>query len=185
VIAGILLGIVSGLLANEFCEFSPWCARELVRWSAFRRYANPGRAEMRAEELTALINERPGNLFKLFTAAGFAGAAVIVSVRRAVARESDVAAGSGPALHALHAVPCSEVLDRVYGYLDGDLDDHDCAMIRQHLDECGPCLREYGLEEAVKRLVHKHHGDGPASAELRAKVIVRIKEVRTAVKLAE
>ena len=29
------------------------------------------------------------------------------------------------------------------------------AQIRQHLDECSPCLREYGLEEAVKRLVHK------------------------------
>ena len=52
-IAGILLGIVAGLLANELCEFSPWCARKLVRWSAFRRYADPGRAEMRAEELTA------------------------------------------------------------------------------------------------------------------------------------
>ena len=84
-----------------------------------------------------------------------------------------------------HEVPCTEVLERVYSYLDGEADEAACAKIRQHLDECGPCLREYGLEEAVKRLVHKHHGDGPASAELRAKVIVRIKEVRTAVKLAE
>ncbi len=55
-----------------------------------------------------------------------------------------------------HETPCTEVLDRVYGYLDGELADMDCAKIRQHLDECGPCLREYGLEEAVKRLVHKH-----------------------------
>ena len=50
-----------------------------------------------------------------------------------------------------HETPCTEVLDRVYGYLDGELVDLDCAKIRQHLDECGPCLREYGLEEAVKR----------------------------------
>ena len=81
-IAGILLGIVAGLLANELCEFAPWCARKLVRWSAFRRYTDRGRAEMRAEELTALIDDRPGNLFKLITAVSFAVAAVIVSCRR-------------------------------------------------------------------------------------------------------
>lgn len=83
----ILLGIVTGLLANELCEFGPWCARKLVRWSAFRRYTNPARAEMRAEELTALINDRPGNLFKLITAVCFAANAIIVCGRRAIARE--------------------------------------------------------------------------------------------------
>ena len=88
-IAGILLGIVAGLLANEFCELSPWCARRLVRWSAFRRYADPDRAEMRAEELASVINDRPGNLFKLITAVSFAGAAIVAVARRAVARETD------------------------------------------------------------------------------------------------
>jgi diguanylate cyclase (GGDEF)-like protein len=90
VITGILLGIVTGLVANELFEFSPWCARKLVRWAAFRRYTDRGRAEMRAEEWTAVINDRPGKLFKLITAVGFAAAAVIASGRRAVGRESDV-----------------------------------------------------------------------------------------------
>ena len=81
-IAGIVLGIVAGLIANELCEFSPWCARKLVRWSAFRRYTDPGRAKMRAEELTRLIDDRPGNLFKLVTAVCFAVEAVVVSRRR-------------------------------------------------------------------------------------------------------
>ena len=48
-----------------------------------------------------------------------------------------------------HETPCTEVLDRVYWYLDGEISDADCESIRQHLDECGPCLREFGLEEAV------------------------------------
>ncbi len=52
-----------------------------------------------------------------------------------------------------HEVPCSEVLDRVYSYLDGEMDQVSYAQVRVHLDECGPCLREFGLEEAVKRLV--------------------------------
>ena len=97
-IAGILLGIVAGLLANELCEFSPWCARKLVRWSAFRQYTDRNRAEMRAQEWTAVIDDRPGNLFKLITALSFAAAAVIVSGRRAVGRESDAGPGSNTGL---------------------------------------------------------------------------------------
>ena len=38
-----------------------------------------------------------------------------------------------------HETPCSEVLDRVYWYLDGEMSADDCDHIRQHLDECGPC----------------------------------------------
>jgi mycothiol system anti-sigma-R factor len=84
-----------------------------------------------------------------------------------------------------HEVPCSEVLDRIYTYLDGELESGDCAKVRQHLDECGPCLREYGLEESVKRLVHKHCGCDNAPAELRAKVLVRIREVRAGISFTE
>lgn len=110
-IAGIVLGIVAGLLVNELCEFSPWCARKLVRWSALRRYTDPGRAEMRAEELTGLINDRPGNLLKLTTAVGFAAAAVIVAGRRALTREPDAGTRSDP---ALPAVSHTGMLDRMY-----------------------------------------------------------------------
>jgi mycothiol system anti-sigma-R factor len=84
-----------------------------------------------------------------------------------------------------HETPCTEVLDRVYGYIDGELDGGDCAKIQQHLDECGPCLREYGLEEAIKRLVAKRCGCDPAPAELRTKILVRIREVQTEIEFAE
>ncbi|MBE3015537.1 mycothiol system anti-sigma-R factor [Microbispora sp. NEAU-D428] len=77
-----------------------------------------------------------------------------------------------------HDTPCSEVLDRVYTYLDGELDSDRIAEIRKHLDECGPCLEEYGLEEAVKRLVAKHCGCDPVPQDLRSKVLTRIEQVR-------
>lgn len=77
-----------------------------------------------------------------------------------------------------HDTPCSEVLDRVYTYLDGELDGGGCAEIRKHLDECGPCLEEYGLEEAIKRLVAKRCGCDPVPEDLRARVLVRIRQVR-------
>ena len=83
-----------------------------------------------------------------------------------------------------HEVPCTEVLAMVYSYIDGEVDDGSYAEIRQHLDECGPCLREYGLEEAVKRIVARHCCE-PAPAELRAKILVRIREVRASIEFAE
>jgi mycothiol system anti-sigma-R factor len=84
-----------------------------------------------------------------------------------------------------HETPCSEVLARIYGYLDGELDGADCATIRQHLDECGPCLREYGLEEVVKKLVHKHCGCDPVPGDLRARVLTRIQQVRVELEVTE
>ena len=83
-----------------------------------------------------------------------------------------------------HDMPCTEVLDRIYAYLDGELDASDQSKVRQHLDECGPCLREYGLEDAVKRLVRKHCCDH-APADLRAKVMVRIQEVRAHIEVID
>ena len=77
-----------------------------------------------------------------------------------------------------HETPCTEVLESVYSYLDGEMSMADCEAIRKHLHECGPCLKEFGLEEAVKRLVAKHCGCDPAPSELRTKVLVRIRQVQ-------
>ena len=76
-----------------------------------------------------------------------------------------------------HETPCSEVIDRVYEFIDGELPGADCAKIKHHLEECGPCLREYGIEEEVKSLVRRSCSD-PAPVELRAKILLRITEVR-------
>jgi mycothiol system anti-sigma-R factor len=76
-----------------------------------------------------------------------------------------------------HAVPCSEVLDRVYEYLDGELHGEQRHEIKHHLEECAPCLKEFGLEEAVKSIVKRSCSD-PAPDELRSKVMQRINLVR-------
>ena len=84
-----------------------------------------------------------------------------------------------------HETPCSEVLAGLYTYLDGEVDEHTSGDIRQHLDECGPCLREFGLEEAVKRLVATHCGCDPVPTELRSKVLVRIRQVQAELEVSE
>ena len=76
-----------------------------------------------------------------------------------------------------HETPCSEVLDRVYEFIDDELPTADCAKIKHHLEECGPCLREFGIEEEVKSVVKRSCSD-PAPESLRVKVLMRIREVQ-------
>jgi mycothiol system anti-sigma-R factor len=85
-----------------------------------------------------------------------------------------------------HETDCREVLEKVYFYLDRaegllgreGLDDIDVAKIRQHLDECAPCLRQYGLEQQVKALVARSCGCDRAPDALRVRVLQRIRQVR-------
>ncbi|GAA3442038.1 mycothiol system anti-sigma-R factor [Planomonospora venezuelensis] len=78
-----------------------------------------------------------------------------------------------------HDTDCREVLEKVYTYLDGELDEGNCVDIRQHLDECSPCLKEYGLEQVVKQLVARHCGCDPVPDDLRSKILSRIDQVRS------
>ncbi|KQX69728.1 mycothiol system anti-sigma-R factor [Angustibacter sp. Root456] len=77
-----------------------------------------------------------------------------------------------------HETDCTEVLDRVYEYLDNELEELDCAKIRQHLDECGPCLKQYDLDLALKALIRRSCACEPAPQELRTKILTRITMVR-------
>jgi mycothiol system anti-sigma-R factor len=77
-----------------------------------------------------------------------------------------------------HDVDCSEILQRVYVFLDNELEDASTDEIRQHLEECAPCLDQYDLERCVKKLVHRSCGGEHAPASLRKKILLRISEVR-------
>ncbi|WP_310962597.1 mycothiol system anti-sigma-R factor [Nocardioides terrisoli] len=75
------------------------------------------------------------------------------------------------------ATDCSEVLDRVFFFLDNELDQADCTEIQQHLDECGPCLAKYDLERTVKSLVARSCTE-VAPDGLRQRVMLSIRQVQ-------
>ena len=77
-----------------------------------------------------------------------------------------------------HDVDCSAVLQRVYVFIDDELETASVEEIRQHLDECGPCLDQFDLERSVKRLVHRCCGDEHAPEGLRERILLRITQVR-------
>jgi mycothiol system anti-sigma-R factor len=76
-----------------------------------------------------------------------------------------------------HEVDCSDILERVFLFLDREMDDADCSKIQHHLDECAPCLQKYDLEGLVKSLVARSCGCDKPPSDLRAKVLTRIREV--------
>ncbi|GAB3946812.1 hypothetical protein [Micromonospora vulcania] len=67
----LVVGVILGLLVNEMTDLSPWAARRLVRWAAYQWTSDPDVAAGYAEEWAAIIDERPGKLFKLLTAIQF------------------------------------------------------------------------------------------------------------------
>ena len=75
------------------------------------------------------------------------------------------------------AADCSEVLGRVFFFLDNELDQADCAEIQHHLDECGPCLARYDLERTVKTLVARSCNE-VAPDGLRQRVMLSIHQVQ-------
>lgn len=76
-----------------------------------------------------------------------------------------------------HETDCSEVLAEVYLYLDLECPDERRALIRTHLEECAPCLREYGIEQEVKALVARCCGNELAPMDFKNRLRDRLAEL--------
>ncbi len=74
-------------------------------------------------------------------------------------------------------VNCREVITEVYLYLDLECSEDRRAVIKRHLEECSPCLREYGIEQEVKALVGRCCGQEKAPAELVARLRAKLSEI--------
>ncbi len=72
------------------------------------------------------------------------------------------------------AIDCSHALMQVYQYLDGEMGPDDCAKIREHLEQCGPCLEEYDIDQMLKTLVRRSCGCESAPTQLRMQIMARI-----------
>jgi mycothiol system anti-sigma-R factor len=69
-----------------------------------------------------------------------------------------------------HEIDCGQILNEVYLFLDLECSDDRRAAIQHHLDECSPCLQEYGIEQDVRTLVQRCCGADRAPGELRARL---------------
>ncbi len=81
-----------------------------------------------------------------------------------------------------HDAHCSEVLQRIFFFIDNELDSADCDEIQHHLDECQPCLEKYRLETTVKALVARSCAEH-APDQLRERVLLRIRQVQVDIRI--
>jgi mycothiol system anti-sigma-R factor len=74
-------------------------------------------------------------------------------------------------------IDCDDVLKDLYLYLDDESDPQLKNRIRQHLDGCAPCLKQYGLEQDVRSLVTRCCGGDQAPQSLHERIRLRITEL--------
>ncbi len=84
---------------------------------------------------------------------------------------------SQPAAPRPGPTDCSEVLLRVFEYLDQELDEVDGDRIRAHLDSCGDCMSAYERDRLLKALVRRSCACESAPETLRLSILTRITTV--------
>lgn len=66
---------------------------------------------------------------------------------------------------------CREYLARAYLFLDGEiLSQSERTEIQVHLEECGPCLERYGLEQDLVVLMARLRGASPCPDGLKQRI---------------
>lgn len=76
-----------------------------------------------------------------------------------------------------HETDCSEVLAEVWLFLDNECNHERRKLLQRHLDECGACLEEFGLEEHLKALLARKCGGDHAPDALKQRLRHSISEI--------
>lgn len=69
---------------------------------------------------------------------------------------------------------CQETIARLYTFLDGELTQDRKEKIRQHLDECSPCLEAFEFESELRSMIASKSRDRCPDS-IRAKVAAILK----------
>jgi mycothiol system anti-sigma-R factor len=61
--------------------------------------------------------------------------------------------------HDHDAVPCTEALEELYLYLDGELTETKRTVIQGHLDDCNPCFEAFDFEAELRMVIKRRCTD--------------------------
>jgi mycothiol system anti-sigma-R factor len=63
---------------------------------------------------------------------------------------------------------CGQAIEKLYGFLDGELTDRRRVEIRHHLDDCAPCLQAFDFEAELRVMISvRCRDDVPEALRLR------------------
>jgi mycothiol system anti-sigma-R factor len=69
---------------------------------------------------------------------------------------------------------CAAVIAEVWTLLDSECTAETKERLRQHLEECPACLRHYGIEERIKKLIATKCSGEKAPSHLRERLRLEI-----------
>jgi mycothiol system anti-sigma-R factor len=72
-------------------------------------------------------------------------------------------------------VNCQDALAEIFLLLDRECSPERDAELRRHIEECPPCLEEYGIDEHLKHLLARKCGGEHAPDELKRKLRASIR----------
>ena len=75
-----------------------------------------------------------------------------------------------------HETDCSEVLAEVWLFLDHECDGNRRELLQKHLEECSPCLEQFGIEEHLKVLLARKCGGEHAPEALKQRLREKIRK---------
>lgn len=75
-----------------------------------------------------------------------------------------------------HETDCSEVLSEVWLFLDHECDQTRRELLEKHLDECSPCLEQFGIDEHLKVLLARKCGGEHAPEALKQRLRDKIRK---------
>ena len=76
-----------------------------------------------------------------------------------------------------HDTNCREVLGELWLFLDNECNHERRELLKRHLEECRPCLEEFGLDEHLKALLARKCGGDHAPDALKQRLRQSIREI--------
>jgi mycothiol system anti-sigma-R factor len=73
-------------------------------------------------------------------------------------------------------VRCEEALSEIFQLLDKECSPTRDAELRKHIEDCPPCLEEYGIDEQLKHLLARKCGGDLAPADLKSRLRASIRQ---------
>ncbi|WP_448609913.1 mycothiol system anti-sigma-R factor [Geodermatophilus sp. URMC 60] len=72
---------------------------------------------------------------------------------------------------------CEDVLSHVFEFLDHETEPARREVIAEHLEDCSPCLRQFGIEQEFKALVRRRCGGDTPPPGLRDRIKLQLTTV--------
>ena len=72
---------------------------------------------------------------------------------------------------------CDDVLSHVFEFLDHETEAARREVIAEHLEDCSPCLRQFGIEQEFKALVRRRCGGDTPPPGLRDRIKLQLTSV--------